>query len=212
MKKILVLFLCFIFIAVPSYAVKGVKFIAESCCDFDPDNVVSTELTFRTHSIIEFDSNLIIPKNSIITAKFESSKHERRFHKSGFFTCKLIGYTSDGQMIKVSPRNMKMIGKRYDKIDGKEAAKTGAELATTTAAAFIVPGIDIAYYFVKGAIQNEKADTRFKSGVHNAYDNSILWVFLKGKPIVFSKGEYVNILMCEEDGSVSDKELEKLCQ
>ena len=74
------------------------------------------------------------------------------------------------------------------------------------------PGVDIAYYFVKGAIQNEKADTRLKSGVHNAYDNSILWIFLKGKPIVFNKGAYVKLLMVKDDGQTTDKELEKISE
>lgn len=212
MKKGLVLFICFMFISMPAFAVRGVKFIVESCCDFNPKEVVATNLTFKTESEVQFDSDLIIPENSLITAKFISSKSERRFHKSGFFTCKLVKYTKDGQDVYVKNRNMKMIGKRYDKVDGVEAAETGAEFTATTVAGFLLPGVDIAYYFIKGAIQNTKADTRFKSGVHNAYDNSIMWIFLKGKPIVFAKGDSLSILMCEDDKSVSDKELEKLCQ
>lgn len=210
MKKFCIIFFCLIFISYPAFAFKGVKFLAESCFDFNPDNFESQEMTFKTTSEIQFDSNLIIPENAIITADFVSSKKERRFHKSGFFTCRPIKYTVDGKDTLIT-QDLKMIGKRYDKVDGKEAALTGTELATTTAAAFIIPGVDIVYYFTKGAIQNKKAETRFKSGVHNAYDNSILWVFLKGKPITFKQGEQLNIFMSENDKKVSDKQLEKLC-
>lgn len=212
MKKIITLFLVVILFATPAFAVKGVKFIVTSCCDFDPDKVIDKYMQFKTTTNIEFDENLKIPIDSTITVLLESSTKEKRFHKSGYFKCKLIKYTQDGEEIDASSKNMDIIGRRYDKVDGKEAAKTGAELATTTAAAFIIPGIDIAYYFVKGAIQNEKAETRLKSGVHNAYDNSILWVFLKGKPIIFNKGDTVKLLMFQNDGSITDKEMEQYCE
>lgn len=213
MKKILVLFFCFVYISVPAFAAKGVKFLVESCCDFNPEHIAATQLTFKTDSEVEFDENLTIPEDSLLTARFISSTREKRFHKNGFFTCKLIKYTNkDGEEIYVKDRNLKMIGKRYEKIDGVEAAETGAEFTATTVAGFLLPGVDIAYYFVKGAIQNTKADTRFKSGVHNAYDNSIMWVFLKGKPITFSKGDSLSILMCKDDKNVSEEELEKLCK
>ena len=212
MKKIITLFLALILFTMPAFAVKGVKFIVTSCSDFDPEHIINKYIEFKTTTTIEFDENFTIPVDSTITVLFESSTKEKRFHKSGYFNCKLVKYTQDNKVIDARSKNMEIIGRRYDKIDKKEAAKTGAELATTTVAGFIIPGIDIAYYFVKGALQNEKAETRFKSGVHNAYDNSVFWIFQKGKPIKFEKGDTVTLLMFYNDGSIKDEDLERFCQ
>ena len=111
MKKIILLFVCFLFVSMPAFAIKGVKFVVESCCDFNPDCNLTSVLTFKTHSTIEYDTNIIIPENSILTVSYEQSKKERRFHKSGFFTGRLIKYTKDGEEVNISSDNMKVLGK-----------------------------------------------------------------------------------------------------
>ena len=68
-------------------------------------------------------------------------------------------------------------------LNKKEAVILGIELTTLTAASFFAPGVDIGYFFIKGAILRKKHPNWFKAGVSNAYDNSICWFWLKGKPI-----------------------------
>lgn len=207
MKKIVTIFLCLILFITPAYAVEGLKTIVTTCERFNPSEHINEYMNFKTTSNIEFNTDFYIPVNSVITIKYEKSVKEKRFHKSGYFTGQLVSYTKDDETVKITA-NIEVIGRRYEKISGKDAAKTGTELTLSTAAGFIIPGIDIAYYFVKGAIQNTKADTRFKSGVHNAYDNSILWVFEKGKPIVLNEGDTVKLFIYKKDGIVKDCDLE----
>lgn len=126
---------------------------------------------------------------------------------------KLLGYTDSDEYVDMSERNIYLIARKYEKIDGKDAAKTGAKLTLSTAAGLIIPGIDIAYYFTKGVIQNTKADTRFKSGVHNAYDNSIMWFFLKGKSIALNEGDMITDLIYTDSGiTTKSKNKKKNCR
>lgn len=193
--KLLLLFLGIIFIsALPVLAVDGVKFHSEMCSYYNPTTDINNVITFKPFSDINYNG-VNIKKDSIVKAKVESSEDAKRFHKSGFIKIKFLEVNNNNCIDCLADKNLYGIARKYDKIDKKEAAKTGAELTTTTVAGFLLPGIDIAYYFVKGAIQNTKADTRFKSGVHNAYDNSIMWVFLKGKSIELTQGDMITIIM-----------------
>lgn len=100
--------------------------------------------------------------------------------------------------VDIEKKDIYMVARKYEAIDKKQAAKTAAELTTTTAAGFIIPGVDIAYYFTKGMIKKKEGKTRFKSGVSTAYENSIFWFWLKGKP-----------LDLEENASISFKEIDR---
>lgn len=205
MKKFFAIFIIFSMLINSSVSFAGtksedevVKFKAQMCCDYDPEKSISDYIEFRTLSDVHF-KDFDIPLGSLVKVRINTTGKERRFHKSGFVTFYFIEYGENGQEISIEDRNICGVARKYEKINGKDATFTGAELAVSTTAGLLIPGIDILYYFTKGAIQNTKADTRFKSGVHNAYDNSIMWFFLKGKPIKLVQNEFVAVLMCEGD-------------
>jgi len=187
-----------------AYASDGVKFRAEMLCDFDPDNIAQVSVKFKPLSDVSY-SDIELPTNSTVTVSVISTQSEKRFHKSGFFRFNIDSCESNGTCVKIYNPNVVGVGKKYDQIDKKEAAKTGAELTTTTVAGFMLPGVDLAYYFVKGAIQNEKADTRFKSGIHNAYDNSVFWFFMKGKPISLKQGDLITVILSKNETEINEE-------
>lgn len=196
MKKILSILLTFIIlISVPLnvFASEGIKFRAIMCTSYDPDKCINNKFEFMPMSNFEYQNHSYTEDSKII-AVVESIQKERRWHKSGFVALKVLGVEENGAYCDLSDSNIKAIVRKYDKINKKDAAKTGAELTATTAASFIIPGIDIVYYFTKGTIKNDNGDTRFKSGVHTAYENSICWFFLKGKPIALNRNDTVTVL------------------
>lgn len=195
----IVLVICFIFTNTAAFASQNpVKFKAQMCESYNPEKYISDYITFRPLSDVEY-GDIKIPMGTLIKAKITTSTKERRMHKSAYLIISFEQMGEDENVESMEEYQLDGVIRKYDKIDKKDAAITSAELTTTTAAAFIIPGIDIVYYFTKGFIQNEKAETRFKSGVHNAYDNSIMWFFLKGKPINLSENDLVSVLMCDKD-------------
>ena len=199
MKKgfsIFLLFVLFLSNAVVFAAQEPIKFKAQICCDYDPDYYINNYIILRPLTDVEYE-NVKIPKGTLVKAKIDSVTMERRFHKSGFLVVDFVEIGDGERANSIEHLNIGGVARKYEQVDKKDATLTGAELTTTTVAAFVIPGIDILYYFTKGFIQNTKADTRFKSGVHNAYDNSIMWFFLKGKPIKLNCGDMLSVLMCE---------------
>ena len=122
------------------------------------------------------NDNVIFAENSEVTADIIDTQRELRWHKSAYILCKLKSYqqTEDSEKIDISNENIYMVAKKYI---------TGTEIVTTTAASFVIPGVDVVYFFTKGAIQREKNHNWFKAGVSNAYDNSIFGFVLKGQDI-----------------------------
>lgn len=105
----------------------------------------------------------------------------------------------NAETVDLSDKNIYFAVRKYEKIEGKEAAILTTEIIITQAAGivgscfiFFAP-VDIAYFFTKGAIRREKHHNWFKAGVHDAYDNSIFWFWLKGKPIELKEMESVKI-------------------
>lgn len=191
MKKILLYVLTICLFIQPTFAKDSTKIIGQ----------VRTELTIETidksvpiylNTPYKINDKINIPQGSTINIYIENNSKEKRFHKSGFFIGKIIDYTTpiNNQTYNIEKENIIVVGRKYEEVNASDVARTGTEITATTIAGFIIPGSDIAYYFTKGAIQNETG-TRFKSGVHCAYDNSILWFILKGKPINLKKGDYV---------------------
>lgn len=191
MKKLLfyILILC-IFIQ-PSFAQEKTKIIGQIKTDFTVETI-GKYISIYMNTPYKIDDNLKIPKGSIVNIYIENTSKEKRFHKSGFFIGKLIDYTTPIENKKniIEDRNILVVGRKYEEMNATDIARTGTEFTITTIAGFVIPGSDIAYYFTKGAIINDTGK-RFKSGVHCAYDNSILWLILKGKPINLQKGDYI---------------------
>jgi len=153
------------------------------------------EISFKTKEVRKITDDLSIPEGALVTLKIIKAQRELRWHKSGLILCKLKSYQPDlaQEPIDVSDKDLYLVARKYEKIDKKEATIIGIELVLAQGASFFAPGVDIAYFFTKGAIQRKKDPNWFKAGVHNAYDNSICWFWLKGKPFELTEGEMVQI-------------------
>lgn len=191
MKRILTyIFIIFLFVQ-PAFSHENTKVIGQLQDELSTETIgKSIPLTLTTSW--EIDEKTNISQGSIINIYIENSSKEKRFHRSGFFIGKLLNYSDPitKETTNIEEKNILVVGRKYDEINASDVAKTGTEFTATTIVGFLVPGSDIVYYFTKGAIKNETG-TRFKSGVHCAYDNSIFWLILKGKPINLQKGDYV---------------------
>lgn len=199
-KKLLVLSL-FLFISwLPASAKENVEFFATLVDGYSVTNLQS-ELSLNIPVEVQLTDNVTFAENSIVTADIIDTQRELRWHKSAYILCKLKSYqqTEDSEKIDISDENIYMVARKYTPIDKKEAFITGTEIVTTTAASFVIPGVDIVYFFTKGAIQREKDHNWFKAGVSNAYDNSIFWFGLKGPDIEI-----------EPDGALKLKEVSEI--
>ena len=200
MKKIITIFLITIFVFSfgfnEVYAKNNIKAIADVDSTFSikyqdlPDII-----QFKTTQTKTIPDVLSIPEGSVVTLKVIKAQRELRWHKSGFILCKLVSYTPEitNIPVDVSDKEIYLTIRKYEEIDKKEATFIGIELVLAQGASFFAPGVDIGYYFIKGAIQRKKHPHWFKAGVHNAYENSICWFWLKGKPIELEPGEQVKI-------------------
>jgi len=140
--------------------------------------------------------NLInIPENSTITLKVIRAQRELRWHNGGLILCKLKSFTLEDCSVPldVQDKNIYLTVRKHEEIDKKEAWILGTELVLAQGASVFAPGVDIGYFFIKGAIQRKKHPHWFKAGVRNAYDNSIFWFPQKGKPIELNDGDQVKI-------------------
>jgi hypothetical protein len=108
------------------------------------------------------------------------------------------------ETIDISDKNLYIIVRKYEPVNKKEVVITSTEIVLAQAASFFAPGVDILYFFTKGAIQRKKHPNWFKAGVSNAYENSICWFWLKGKPIDLNAGDEVKIK------SIDKEKVEKL--
>ena len=143
---------------------------------------------------------IIIPENSLLKLKTIRARKERRWHKSGYIITKLENFTPETSVIPydLSDDNIYLTVRKYEPVDKKEAAILTTEIIVTMGASYFAPGVDIAYFFAKGAILREKHPNWFLAGVSNAYDNSIFWFWLKGKPIELEKDSQIKIQSLDE--------------
>ena len=165
------------------------------------------EITFTTTQAKTIPNVISIPENSLIKLKILKAQRELRWHKGGLILCKLESYTPldvSDIPIDVSDKDIYLTVRKHEDIDKKEAWILGTEIVVTQGAAFFAPGVDIGYFFIKGAIQRKKHPHWFKAGVRNAYDNSIFWFPQKGKPIELGSDDQVQIK------DISQKKAEKL--
>ena len=199
MKKLLVIFFLLLITVLPVSAKDKFKMNAYMTTEFSLSDIPD-EVEFKTKKKLTFPTNIVVPQRSIIKAEIFKSRRELRWHKSGFFICKIISYQPElEEEIDISDKEIYLIARRYEPINKKEAVITGTEILLTQAASFFAPGVDILYFFTKGAIQREKHPNWFKAGVSNAYDNSICWFWLKGKPIELSSGDEIRLKSIEKE-------------
>ena len=194
-KSFIILFAFFVpFCAVS--AKNSVKMRADVKEEFSVKNQeLPDEISFRITQSQSIPDTITIPENSLITLKVLKAQRELRWHKSGLILCKLISFTPETTDIPVdiSDRDIYMTVRKYEAINKKEAWILGTEIVVLQGASFFAPGVDIGYFFIKGAIKREKHPHWFKAGVRNAYDNSIFWFPQKGKPSEIGEGDQVQI-------------------
>ncbi|MBR2069766.1 MAG: hypothetical protein IJ877_08410 [Candidatus Gastranaerophilales bacterium] len=193
MKKVISLFLICFFTVLPVNAKNLVKSNALVHTEYDILDDSENIIEFSPDKNIKISKNVDIPPHAKIKAQIIQSQKERRFHKSGFLICKLLDFTLEGVKVDISKYDAYLIARKYEPIDKKEAAIIATELVVMSGASFFAPGVDIGYFFTKGAILRKKHPNWFKAGVMNAYDNSICWIFLKGKPINLNKNDKVSL-------------------
>lgn len=196
MKKFIIIFLITIMTVLPVSAKSPVRAQARMTSDYSIGENAPIEIKFMPGRKVNFGRGVNVQSKSVITAEVYQAQKERRWHKSGFVICKLMSYTEpdSDEEIDISNRDIYMVARKYERIDPKEAAIIGTEITTTSIASIFIPGVDIAYFFTKGAIQREKHPNWFRAGVSNAYDNSICWFWLKGKPIDVQSGDEIQLV------------------
>ena len=206
--KSFIVFLAFVLPVCSCYAKTNMKMRADANEEFTikyqdlPD-----EVSFTTTKAKTIPNVISIPENSLIRLKVLNAQRELRWHKGGLVLCKLISYTPldvSDTPIDVSDKDIYLTVRKYEPINKKEAWILGTEIVVMQGASFFAPGVDIGYFFIKGAIKREKHPHWFKAGVRNAYDNSIFWFPQKGKPIELNDDDQVTIK------DISPKKADKL--
>lgn len=207
-RKLFAVFILLAFMSgMPSYAKSKVNFISNINHDFSTSNMPEV-VQFKTIKKITVADGIVIPQRSIITAQTIESQKERRWHKSGYIICKVMNYVTeyDEKMYDISDMNLYFVAKKYEPVNKKAVAILTTEILLTQAASFFAPGVDILYFFTKGAIIREQHPNWFRAGVANAYENSICWFWLKGKPIELVTDDKVRIKDISEEKAMILKE------
>ena len=187
----------------PAFAKKDVKALGNMSMNFSLSEIPET-VVFQTTEDIVLPEDIVIPANSFVTAKIIQTQRQLRWHKSGFILCKLISFapTIIENPQKISDKDFFFLIRKYEKVYAKEAVLLGTEITLTQGAAFFAPGVDILYYFTKGAFKKTTHPHWFRAGVSYAYENSIFWFCLKGKPIELDVDDEIQIKEVTEKKAV----------
>ena len=186
LKKSFILSIVFVLTFSPVLAKDKIKMLGDVDTNFTMHiQNLPEEISFVAAKSQTIPDVITIPEDSRVVVSIINAEVERRWHKSGIIIGKMKSYCPEGveTPIDVSDKEIYLIIRRYEPIDKKEAWIIGTEIVIMQGASFFAPGADIGYFFLKGAILKNKHKNRFLSGVSNAYDNSICWFWLKGKPI-----------------------------
>lgn len=193
-RKLLIFIIAVVFLCIPVSAQDMMSTVGNINHDFTLSKMPDYVYIKNSNEIVA-NNEIIIPKNSVLKLKTINARQERRWHKSGYILTKLESFTPEKSTLAydISQENIFLAVKKYEPVNKKEVAILATEIIIFTGASFYAPGVDIAYFFVKGAILREKHKNWFKAGVSNAYDNSIFWFWLKGKPIKLEKNSQIKI-------------------
>lgn len=176
----------FNFILSPVLAKDNIKMLADVNSDFNLHfQEIPKEISFVVAKAKSVPDVITIPEDSIVTVDVLEAEIERRWHKSGVIIGKIRCYYPEGieEPIDVSDKDLYVLIRKHEPLNKKEAWILGTELFVMSGASFFAPGVDVGYFFMKGMITKGYHPNRFISGVHSAYENSICWFWLKGKPI-----------------------------
>jgi len=204
MKRFLFVLIIFLLFSNNALAFKKVNIIAH-VIDMELYNDRNSVVYFKSESDAELKNVAYLPKKAILKAEVCLIQKEKRWHKSAYAILKVLSFKpeSSDEIVDVSNDNIYLTVRKYDPVDAPYVAKTGIELGAATAASFFLPGVDVAYYFTKGALLRNKNENWFKSGVSEVYDNSIFWFIEKGKSMELEDNLEVRLK------SISDKKIKK---
>lgn len=201
-KKFLSVLIIFSFVLLPVSAEDKMKLYGNINDGFTLDyQDLPEEISFVLTEAKKVREDLIIPEESVVTLEVINARRNLRWHVSGLILCKLKNYIplATKTPVDLSEQDIYMVVRKYEPIKGKDAAILTTEIILTQAAGivgscfiFFAP-VDVAYFFTKGAIQRKKHPHWFRAGVMDAYDNSIFWFQLKGKPIELNDGDAVSV-------------------
>lgn len=192
LKKIFTFLITFAFMLAPVFAEDNIKMLVDVNSKFDLHSQnLPEEISFVVAKAETIPDIITIPEDSVVTVSIINAEVERRWHKSGIIIGKIKSYQPDGveNPIDISDRELYVIIRRYEPVNVKEAWIIGTEIVVMSGASFFAPGVDVGYFFLKGLIMKNYHPNRFVSGVHCAYENSICWFWLKGKPITLAEND-----------------------
>src|SRR5574344_563197 len=211
MKKLLSIILIFIITTMPvsakSKAKESTKIKASMLQTLTIDTNTN-DISFKINEPLILNE-VEIPSGSTVNIHIDKIQKEKHFHKNGYFIFHISSYTIENTdtTIDLSDKKLYFVARKYYKIKKGEATFTSAEFGATTAASWFVPGVDLVYYFIKGAIQNQKGYNRIESGVGCAYENFLpIWLFQKGRHLELNNGDNIVIIRATKKYM---KELEK---
>ncbi len=206
MKKVILIILLFLTVNMPNANAYKKANVTATIDELEVDDNDKQIIYFKNESDAELKNVAYLPKNARVKAEVILIQKEKRWHKSAFALLKLLSFVPEDsdEVIDLSKDDIYLAARKYVPINLPDAAGTGIELGATTAASVVLPGIDILYYFTKGAITREDHPNWFKAGVSEAYDNSIFWFIEKGRSIKLEENCEVQLK------SMNDKKINKL--
>ena len=137
---------------------------------------------------------------------YENYKHE--LYEADMHEDSLIEYIEEQveevpikgtKTVDISDKNLYLRINKYEQVNKKEAVILAIEIIVTQGASFFAPGVDVGYFFLKGAIMRKQHRNFFIAGVMNAYENSIFWFWLKGKPIELTEDSQISVKSIDEE-------------
>ena len=198
----------------PADAEKKIKFVAninnEVHADIFPEEIQFIPVNSKNNK------KLKIQGEEIINAQVLEVQAERRFHRHGFIVLNVdsVNLLTDSKL-DLTDEHIFFKANKYEKIYPKIIVLRSIEFIATTAASFIIPGVDIVYYFIRGVIKGKPNTNRLKAGVSFAYDNSICWIWLKGRTIDLAENDSIILKEINEEkayklkGQIENRKLRK---
>ena len=193
MKKFL-LTLALMFTITPAFAAN--KAVVQ-CLNSFSSNSPSAYFSGKVVEEVEFKNGVLLRQGAILNGKVVQVVDAKRAKRDAYFIIKPTSYTDPYKKttyhVKDADWEAKVVG--YKPFDAKETAKK----AGISVANFFVQGFSTAYHFGNGFIHPSNGRGRFKSGVHEAYDNSILSYIEEGDALKVRSGDYLALKFYQSD-------------
>ena len=189
MKKIFLSLLLCSCLSAPALA-KSVP--VQALDDFTTENPPRT-MSVRILEDITIDENVSFKNGDVIEGKIVDVKDPKRLKRNATFSFVPLSYTNEND------ETIEIRGYYPAKYTTKLNKGQLAKSAALGVGNFFVKGLSLGYSAVEGAVKNEK-DNRFKSSVHEVYEDSPFSYVEKGGEIVIKKDQqfYLNFKVKDE--------------